>query len=81
MLEDVTLQMMPPEKSPPCIWIGGDGRVTLRFKSNSCMLGERGYSYALVLPVKQALPPPSGERTKDAYSYDFYSTPAPEADV
>ena len=30
---------------------GGDRRVTLRFKRNSSMLEERGYRYALVLPV------------------------------
>ena len=56
MLEDVTLEMKPTEETPPCIKIGsfgGDRRVTLRFKRNSSMLEERGYRYALVLPVDE----------------------------
>ena len=56
MLEGVTLEMKPTEETPPCIKKGGfgrDRRVTLRFKRNSSMLEERGYSYALVLPVEE----------------------------
>ena len=51
--------MKPTEETPTCIKIGGfggDRRVTLRFKRNSSMLEERGYRYALVLPVLATAP-------------------------